>query len=506
MFSKNYTDTVGCGSWISSSLIYNNNSFYINGGDLVLREDCDSYWSRGLCFLKIDSVGNLKKTTYLTDCDKVIYEGNFSSLVINNNVLFSCGHSYEYDEDTSSCFLLSLDTNLDTISFVDFIKDTTTKRALSLAVTLDNNLIMCGGIDSTYNEMLRIPDTTYSKACLFKLTLAGEILWQKSYSFEDESDGCYSLFKKVITAKDGGFIAIGYFDIDHTIKNVIVKTDSLGNQEWVRVHESSAYDSPTFTDVIETKDSSYVVCGAYAYGEEYGGFYPYDAWILKYDKYGSLQWSKKHRDSITSGSSSNDYFGLYEGVLELNNGDITAICRTYCDENGEFIGQGLRLRMLDSIGNRKWDKVFTTAGDDGGTFYANSIILTDDNNIAIGGWGEFYYYDSLGDWTFDQRIFLINTDISHIDTSTNNIIQYNPKPIKDFALNCYPNPASNETYIDIPSDIREDVLLVYSTNGTTVHEQTVYLGENRINLCNLKTGMYLLRLKNSGLYGKLVVK
>ena len=112
--------------------------------------------------------------------------------------------------------------------------------------------------------------------------------------------------------------------------------------------------------------------------------------------------------------------------------------------------------------------------------------------------------DTIECWTYEQRIFIIKTDTSHIDTSTNNIVQYNPKPIKDFTLNCYPNPASNETFVDIPSEIKEDILIVYATNGQIVHEQSVEAGENKIDLCNLKPGMYLLRLKESVLYGKFV--
>lgn len=507
LFNYNYPNNDGSGNWISSTMIYKNNNFYLNGGYSVRLEDCQSYWSRGIFFLSIDSIGNMKNKKHYSSCEKKIYEGNFNSLISVGNSLYSCGYKYYLSDSISSIFLTNLTQELDTLCFIEIV-DSTTKRALSLCTTNDNNLIVCGQTDSTYNEMLRLPDTTYTKACLFKLTLDGEIIWQKSYSFEDESDGCWSLFKKVIPTIDNGFIAIGYFYIDHIRKSIIVKTDSIGNQEWARVHGSSAYDNPTFTDVIETKDSYYIVCGAYAYGEEGGGYYPYDAWILKYDNGGSLQWSQKHRDSITSGSPVNDYYGFYEAVIELENRDIATVCRTYSDASGEFIGQGFRLRILDSLGNRKWDKVYTRIGgeDDGGCFWPNSIIFTEDNNIAISGWGDFYYYDSLGDWTYDQRIFLIKTDTSHIDTSTNNIIQYNPKPIKDFTLNCYPNPASNETFVDIPSEIREDVLIVYSANGQIVHELPVGPGENKIDLCNFKPGMYLLRLRNSGLYGKLVVE
>ena len=39
-----------------------------------------------------------------------------------------------------------------------------------------------------------------------------------------------------------------------------------------------------------------------------------------------------------------------------------------------------------------------------------------------------------------------------------------------------------------------------------VYEQQVTSGENRIDLCGLKPGMYLLKLQDSGLFGKITVQ
>jgi len=506
LFNNNYINNDGSGNWISSTMIYKNNNFYLNGGYSVLLEDCQSYWSRGMFLLSIDSIGNMTNKKHYSSCEKKIYEGNFNSLIYVGNSLYSCGVIYHLSASISSIFLTNLTQELDTLCFIEVIVDTTSKRAYSLCSTYDNNIVICGQIDSTNNEMTGQPDTVHAKASLIKADYNGNILWQKSYSFEDESDGCWSLFKKVIPTYDKGFIAIGVFHINHTAKNIIIKTDSVGNKEWAGIFGSSNYDNPSFTDVIETKDSCYIICGAYAYGESYGGYYPYDAYILKYDIEGNQIWSKKHRDSITSGNSSNEYYGYYSGITENDNGDLFTILQTRSDEYGQFIGVKFRIRCLDSYGNRKWDKVIDSVGNQLGALFPHSIVLTTDEYIVVGGWGEIYYMDSTEDWTSAQRIFLLKTDTSHIDIPTNNIIQHNPKPITNFALTCYPNPASNETYIEIPKEIKEDILIVYSTNGQIVLEQNIIYGENKINLYDFKPGMYLLRLKNNNLYGKLLVK
>lgn len=335
----------------------------------------------------------------------------------------------------------------------------------------------------------------------------GTINWSKAYRFDSDGGHCWSVFTNLHKTPDNGYVIIGStYDVGLRNRNLIMKTDSVGNKEWLCFFGSSTYKNPIVSNTIMTKDSCYIVCGAYAYGEEGGGYLPYDAYILKYDINGNQKWSKKHRDSITSGTTANQYYGYYTGVTEDENGNLFTIVSTMSYENGQYLGMRFRIRCLDSNGNRKWDKVIDSVGNQAGGLYANSIVLTTDGNIAVAGWGEIGYMDSIEGWTEDRRIFLLITDTSHIDTLTSSIIQYNPKPIKDFALNCYPNPANNETYVEIPKEITDDLIIVYSTNGQIVHEQPIVPNENKINLCNFKPGMYLLRLKNSGLYGKFVVE
>jgi hypothetical protein len=231
VFNKNYTDTVGIGNWIStSSLVVTDSTYYINGGFADVLGSCDTILSRGACFLKIDSSGILAKVKYLANCDKYIWEGNYESLLLKDNEMFSCG-SFSYHENTSSCYLIRLNLNLSILDVNEFVLDTTTKRAVSLCQTHDNNLLVCGATDSTYNEMLGFPDTTFTKSCLFKIAVEGDIIWQKSYSFGDESDGCYSILRYVIPTYDKGFIATGRTSDFGNSKNLVLKVDSLGNQE-----------------------------------------------------------------------------------------------------------------------------------------------------------------------------------------------------------------------------------------------------------------------------------
>jgi hypothetical protein len=87
-----------------------------------------------------------------------------------------------------------------------------------------------------------------------------------------------------------------------------------------------------------------------------------------------------------------------------------------------------------------------------------------------------------------------------------NISPYQANPITKFDLVCYPNPANNEFFVDLPQGMDDDVLEIYSTSGALVYEQKVGFGNNRIDFCNVKSGMYLVRLRKTGLYGKLIIE
>ena len=508
LFNKNYVNTDGSGNWIAYNLILNDSLYIINGGYSVLRENCSSYWSRGTFLVSIDTAGNLINKKHFSDCEKRIYEGSRRSIVLspNQDLIYSCGVVFYNDVPISSDYLAVFDFNLDTLSFFEYNLDTTSKRVYSLCNSKDNCLVLAGASDSTFNELVGFPDTTYSKSYLCKLSLQGQTIWAKSYSFGNISDGCWSTFYHVINTYDNGYLMAGRTSDFGNSRNLIMKTDSLGIQKWVRFYGNLNYGNPSFSDLIETYDSCYIVCGAYTYGETGGGLYPYDGWLIKLDKDGNEKWNRKHRDYVYGSTDWRDtIYSFYYGLVEKPNHDILAICGTRSDDEHNYIGERFRLRCLDSIGNKKWDKVFTSVGNQQGPLWPNSIRLTDDGGIAIAGWGEIYYWNEQNQWTSDQRIFLIKTDSLGNDVETT-IRPVAAQPISKFELVCYPNPASGEFWVDLPEENNGDVLEIYATNGSLVYEQPATPGVNRVDLCGVRPGMYLARLREAGMFGKIIIE
>jgi hypothetical protein len=505
LFNNNYQNTDGSGNWIASGMLVKNQSFYMNGGYSVINEDCNSFWSRGIFLVKINYLGEIENKVHYSNCNKSIYEGFSNSFIQFDNNFAACGmHDYN-GTNLTSVYMFMFNENLDTVLCNEYKIDTTSKRVWDLIRTNDNGFALMGAIDTTHSEVSA--SSTFVETLLLKTNAIGDILWERKYRFYEIENYCYSFGLQMVQAYDSGYVISGVVrDVNTSMKNFILKTDSLGNQQWVRFYGNSSYDNPGFSDLIATKDSCYIVCGAYTYGETGGGYYPYDAWILKIDNDGNTKWDRKHRDSIVYDVIANDYYGFYRGVVEKDNGDLLTVCNTYSDEDSVFIGQGFRIRCLDSLGNRKWDKVITRVGNQGGPLWPQSIQLTDDNGIAVGGWAEIYYFNELEQWVSDQRIFLVKTDSLGNDTLLSDISPYEAKPITNFDLVCYPNPARNEFFIDLPQGAEDDVLEIYSTSGALVHEQTVGVFNNRVDVCNVKPGMYLVRLRRLMIFGKIVVE
>ncbi|MBP7463560.1 MAG: T9SS type A sorting domain-containing protein, partial [Bacteroidales bacterium] len=284
--------------------------------------------------------------------------------------------------------------------------------------------------------------------------------------------------------------------------DLILKTDSLGNQEWVNFYGNGAFHNPGFSDIIATHDSCYVVCGAYTYGETFGGLYPYDGWLVKIDNDGNEIWNKKYRDYTVENTDWRDtIYNVFNGVTELSNGNLALIATS---KNGQLYGRKPKFYLLNSVGDSILTKIYETANP---WYNPNTIITTNDNGFAIGGSGEFYDWDEINQvWVSSQRIFLIKTDSLGNDTILSDISPVQSKPITEFKLQCYPNPATDEFFVELPQWIEDDVLEIYSTNGSLVLLQTVGVGINKVDICDLQPGMYLARLKNTGMAAKLIVQ
>ena len=126
--------------------------------------------------------------------------------------------------------------------------------------------------------------STSDSAWFVRINDAGDTLWTRTYALNDIS---YQLFLDVAQTPDGGYVGAGGVSTDTSNADYfLVKTDSAGSVEWSRTYGGRAGDCAI--SVCVTPDSGYALVGqCSSFGA--GG---YDAWLVKTDAGGNVQWSR----------------------------------------------------------------------------------------------------------------------------------------------------------------------------------------------------------------------
>jgi len=195
---------------------------------------------------------------------------------------------------------------------------------------------------------------------IVKLDASGTPLWSKTIGGTD-----IDFANSIIQTTDGGYAVAGYtlsFGAG-SADAYIVKLDASGTLQWSRTVGGTDIDLAF--SIIQTTDNGYAVAGlTSSFGA--GG---HDAYILKIDPSGTLQWSK------TVGGTGDDY-GF--SIIQTTDGGYGVAGETYS------FGMGLEdffIVKLDASGMLQWSR---TVGGKGGDV-ARSIIQTKDGGYAVGG-------------------------------------------------------------------------------------------------------------------------
>lgn len=482
-----------------------NGNYVLVGGIKYDNAGCNQ-WLQGLHITHIDSSGELQDIYSLSRCNWDIYNDSGCFDVSGDSCYIFSGMEYSLVSPENNIYFLKLNENYDTTYLVKFHEDTLTKRCWGMTRCKDGGYILVGTIDSTHSEYI-YPDYIRTQTLLIRLDSIGGLTWTKSYAFTSNTSlSNLQTGDHVIETWDKGFIVFGQTlnYMSHTISPFIMKTDSLGNFKWKQIFPSGNFNSPALMDIIETRDSGYVVCGARAYGEEFGGLYPYDGWLYKFDTNGVGIWQKIYREYHPEPQDYRDTIYCYfYSMCELPDGRI-AVTGT-ARKTPEWDFRRPFLYMLNSNGDSLYTRHYTyfPLGDPSFMSYSypNKIVQTDDGGFAIAGWGVCAeWIEEEQHWEQPERIFLIKTDSLGNDVYTS-ISPPLQSPEDKFTV--YPNPASVWVTVTVPV---EDVLELYGSTGSVALKTNVSKGENRIALTGLQPGIYLARLKNTGMAAKLEVQ
>ena len=172
-------------------------------------------------------------------------------------------------------------------------------------------------------------------AWVIKLDEWGNMVWDKTSGLSD-NDVAFS----IIQTEDGGYAISGYT----ILKNIgeadfyIMKLDEKGNTLWNKIFFESNWDCAY--SIIQTKDEGYIISG-YTWSKGVGKA---DAWVIKLNNKGDMVWNK------TFGGYDND---IARSIIQTEDGDYVIVGETQSKGAGEWDAWIIK---IDEQGNIEWDK------------------------------------------------------------------------------------------------------------------------------------------------------
>jgi hypothetical protein len=179
---------------------------------------------------------------------------------------------------------------------------------------------------------------------LLKTDQQGNTVWSKTHWVSNtRNDIPFDL----ISTSDGGFAIIGITQKFGLNRVLVVKTDSEGNQEWLKDFDLTP-NHDTGRAIFQTSDEGFIFLASG--GSESSNAAP---WVVKIDKNGEKEWEN-------AVSIPYDYFYLTDAI-QLSDGGFMCVGYGDTKANGH---SGAVVAKLDQSGNREWIKSFTSGGWD----------------------------------------------------------------------------------------------------------------------------------------------
>jgi parallel beta-helix repeat protein len=209
-----------------------------------------------------------------------------------------------------------------------------------------------------------------NQALLIRVSSYGQLLWSKAFG----KHGQINFFRSVVQTSDGGYALAGTTSDGAGGSDFwLVKTNSLGELIWSKTYGGLNGDDAN--SVVQTSDGGYAIAGN---TNSFGADNSSQAWLVKTDTWGNLQWTKTYEGSAISLIQTNEGGLAFAGS---NNGDAWLV-------------------KTGSAGKVEWNQTF------GNTYYngpgsrnmvsADYVIETNDGGFALAGAFKAYNAPSRG--------------------------------------------------------------------------------------------------------------
>lgn len=311
----------------------------LSNQNFVVAGRSNSFGSEDLWVIDVDTSGDIIWEKTLTGAGSGVANSVIRSAF--DFVLIGYIWSPSGDKDL---WVIKLD-NLGNVIWQRSIGTANEDEGYSIQFTLDGGYIAAGTTGVSRD------------AWIIKLDKNGNVMWQKSYGTPGD-DIAYS----VTLAFNTGYVFAGTYNSQNLW---VVKLDLNGDLVWQKTYLSQSNFDDIAKSILPTSDDGFLITGT---KNNNGLGRSYDAWVLKLDSSGNLQWEK------TFGSAGADYG---ESAAWPTNDNYIVAGITDRHSAGEFQPW---IMKLDKQGNTLWQKFYPTG-------YLRSVQASLDGGIQFAGLG-----------------------------------------------------------------------------------------------------------------------
>jgi|GEM_PF-2734225 len=476
----------GSGEELCNRLLIANNRFNLAG-------HTTSYGSGSydIFLLKTDTLGNLIQSGVYGSSGEDLA---FSIADAGNQNNFLCGYTTSFGSEQP--FVMKVDSSGQILfsAYYDLYG-----WAWDIASLPDGSAVITGNTGITDTDIF-----------LLKIDSLGQVLWVKSYG-----DSLINQGIKVISASDNGFLIAGYTHIQAggPLDFTVIKTDSLGNNLWMKRYGGSGWDMAYTIAEIGTD----ILVAGISYTDVFNNNpNSADGLVLLLDATGAV------KKSFVIGSSA---FDQIRDLTVLPNGQFTIVGSTNAVGNGQT---DAFIMTLDTTGTILHQTLF------GGSSFEQPLSVrsvSGNNNFIVAGYTESYgggmndmYFlktpapDSnfcnqntlnlssapcsvISDDVFTASVISCNYNTAAFSYLTPQISPYNICPTtntidvvsaNDF-LQIFPNPANDMLNI-ISSKNRIEKVEIFSISGEKILEHIIKSNSITIPVNGISPGLYFMKI------------
>jgi hypothetical protein len=305
---------------------------------------------------------------------------------------------------------------------------------------------------------------------LVKFDLEGNVLWRQDY-LPQNNLGVF-LYSADQTP-DGGFLLGGSRISGSNNDHLVIKTDSLGNEEW-RKHFGNQFQNGN-AKVAITADGKYVFCGYQAVNSTENS----QPQVTKLELDGDTIWTKFYGNSGIDKSA--------RSIKLLQDGGFVFAGRDRYQ--GVFYGQ---IRKIDADGNEIWYRRYTHT--DGVDCWFNDVTPASDGGYILTG--------LLGgdqDLGIEQDMWAMKVDSYGCLVPGCELIQVDEQ--HPTAMSIYPNPCDDFINVYVEAmHVENCELSLYDIYGKLIRSSPVRQSGNTLLMesISLPGGIYVLNLSVDG--------